>query len=210
MITDVSTVFVVDDDAACRKALTLLTESVQLPVQSFGSALEFIERVSKSRPGCLLLDLRMPGMGGLELQSRLRADGYTLPIIFITGHGDVQAAVRALRDGAVDLIEKPYSPELLLERVRDALQVDRVLRARLARLERIQTQLDQLTAREREVLELIVAGDANKEMAVKLGVSIKTIEAHRARVMEKMGAKSLAELVQSVLVAQSAASGAPA
>lgn len=210
MITDVSTVFVVDDDAACRKALTLLTESVQLPVQSFGSALEFIERVSKSRPGCLLLDLRMPGMGGLELQSRLRADGYTLPIIFITGHGDVQAAVRALRDGAVDLIEKPYSPELLLERVRDALQVDRVLRARLARLERIQSQLDQLTAREREVLDLIVAGDANKEMAVKLGVSIKTIEAHRARVMEKMGANSLAELVQSVVVAQAAASGAPA
>ncbi|PLY15683.1 MAG: DNA-binding response regulator [Sedimenticola sp.] len=196
-----STVFVVDDDLAMRNSLKWLIESVGMKVETYGSADEFIRNYYPGRAGCLLLDVRMPGMSGLELQEHFVDHQIRIPIIIITGHGDVPMAVRAMKSGAVDFIEKPFNDELLLESIRNALLQDVDQRMLQSERAEIATRLAQLTPREHEVMEMVTSGKANKEIASALGVSAKTVEAHRARVMEKMEAESLAELVKMVIAA---------
>jgi len=190
------TVFVVDDDQAIRHAMELLLRSVGLRHRIFHSGDEFLEQYSPEDAGCLVLDIRMPGMGGLELQRKLTELGSTLPIIFITGHGDVPMAVKAMQEGAVDFIQKPFRDQELLDRVHDALRTDEERRGEREEQAGIAARLDKLTKREREVMDLVVTGKPNKVIAYDLGVSQRTVEIHRARVMEKMQAKSLAELVR--------------
>ncbi len=195
------TVFVVDDDQAMRTSLQWLIESTGMQVKTFESADAFLSNYYPGRAGCLLLDVRMPGMSGLELQSYLAREGYQLPVIIITGHGDVGMAVKAMRAGAMDFIEKPFHDEDLLRSIQRALEYDQ--RQRLSRAARadIQARVADLTPREHEVMGMVTDGKANREIAVALGVTPKTVEAHRARVMEKMRAESLAELVRMVLIA---------
>jgi len=195
------TVFVVDDDQAMRTSLQWLIESTGMQVKTFESADAFLSNFYPERAGCLLLDVRMPGMSGLELQSYLAREGYQLPVIIITGHGDVGMAVKAMRAGAMDFIEKPFHDEDLLRSIQRALEVDQ--RQRLSRAARadILARVADLTPREHEVMGMVTDGKANREIAVALGVTPKTVEAHRARVMEKMRAESLAELVRMVLIA---------
>lgn len=191
-----STVFVVDDDQAMRNSLQWLIESVGTKVECFSSAEEFLKSYYPGRAGCLLLDVRMPGMSGLELQEYLLANDIRIPVIIITGHGDVPMAVRSMKGGAVDFIEKPFNDELLLEAIRNALNVDEDQRDRQYELAVLAERLAQLTPREHEVMDMVTVGKSNKEIANMLGVSAKTVEAHRARVMEKMEARSLADLVR--------------
>jgi FixJ family two-component response regulator len=193
------TIFVVDDDAAVRDALKLLLRSVGQPVETFGSAQEFLDAYSEDRPGCLVLDIRMPGMSGLELQQKLNEKHSILPIIFITGHGDVPMAVEAMQAGAVDFIQKPFRDQDLIDRINQALEKDGSNRAALGERNDIRRRLETLTPREREVLDLVVHGKANKVIAGDLKLSQRTVEIHRARVMEKMQASSLAHLVRMVL-----------
>lgn len=193
------TVFVVDDDSAVRNSLRLLLKSVGLIAQPLGSAAEFLERYRPSQPGCLVLDVRMPGMSGLELQRELNLQGATIPVIFITGHGDIPMAVEAMQQGAFDFLAKPFPDQELIDRVQRALARDATTRAALNERERIRDRLDSLTPREREVLALMTQGKPNKIMAHELGVSQRTVEIHRARVMEKSGASSLAQLVRMVM-----------
>ncbi len=195
------TVFVVDDDQAMRTSLQWLIESTGMQVKTFESADAFLSSFHPERAGCLLLDVRMPGMSGLELQSYLAREGYQLPVIIITGHGDVGMAVKAMRAGAMDFIEKPFHDEDLLRSIQRALEYDQ--RQRLSRAARadILARVADLTPREHEVMGMVTDGKANREIAVALGVTPKTVEAHRARVMEKMRAESLAELVRMVLIA---------
>ena len=192
------TVNVVDDDGAVRNSLKWLIESTGVDVATFASAKEFLNGYDPDRPGCLILDVRLPGQSGLDLQKQLAAQGVSLPVIIITGHGDVPIAVRAMRTGALDFIEKPFDDQVLLHRVRQAIDLD--LRNRRERSERagILLRLALLTPREREVLDRVVHGRANKQIAGDLGISTKTVEAHRAHMMEKMRAESLAGLVQLV------------
>ena len=195
------TVYIVDDDQSIRHAMELLMRSVGMEYAIFHSGNEFLARYSNSFAGCLVLDIRMPGLGGLELQEKLIALGSTLPIIFITGHGDVPMAVEAMQKGAVDFIQKPFRDQELLDRIGEAMQTDRARRSerqeKVDVLERIAT----LTKREREVLDLVVTGKPNKVIAYELGVSQRTIEIHRSRVMEKMQANSLADLVRMHIAA---------
>jgi two-component system, LuxR family, response regulator FixJ len=193
------TIFVVDDDAAVRDALKLLLRSVGQAVETFGSGQEFIDAYSEDRPGCLVLDIRMPGMSGLELQQKLNERHSILPIIFITGHGDVPMAVEAMQAGAVDFIQKPFRDQDLIDRINQALEKDSNNRAALGERNDIRRRLETLTPREREVLDLVVHGKANKVIAGDLKLSQRTVEIHRARVMEKMQASSLAHLVRMVL-----------
>ena len=194
-------VYVVDDDEAMRSSLKWLIESVGLRVETFGSADEFLSCYYPGRMGCLLLDVRMPGMSGLDLQDYLANRHIQLPVIIITGHGDVLMAVRAMKAGALDFIEKPFNDEALLDAIRRALALAVEQRTVQARQADIATRLALLTPREHEVMEMVADGRSNKEIANALGVSAKTVEAHRARVMEKTGARSLAELVRMVLTA---------
>ena len=193
---DNQTVFVVDDDHGIRHAMELLLRSVDLKHEIFSSGNEFMDAYSPERSGCLVLDIRMPGLGGLELQERLIEQGDPLPVIFITGHGDVPMAVEAMQKGAVDFIQKPFRDQDLLDRIRSALETDRARRASREETEAIVARVERLTNREREVLDLVVTGKPNKVVAYELGVSQRTIEIHRARVMEKMEARSLADLVR--------------
>jgi two-component system, LuxR family, response regulator FixJ len=195
------TVFVVDDDQAMRTSLQWLIESTGLPVRTYESADAFLADYYPGRSGALLLDVRMPGMSGLELQAQLAREGQSLPVIIITGHGDVAMAVKAMQAGAMDFIEKPFHDEDLLRSIRRALDYDQ--RSRLSRAARadILARQAELTPREHEVMGMVTEGKANREIAVALGVTAKTVEAHRARVMEKMRANSLAELVRMVLIA---------
>lgn len=195
-------VFVVDDDEAVRAAVAMLLRSVSLPVETFASAREFLEAWTPERAGCLVLDLRMPGLSGLELQERLAAQGNPLPIIFLTGHGDVPDAVAAMRAGAVDFLGKPFRDQDLLDRVQEALELDRARRAEIGLREELRRRLERLTPRESEVLDRVVEGQPNKQIALELGVSERTVEIHRARAMTKMEAASLAELVRLVLAAR--------
>ena len=192
-------IYLVDDDEALRDSLAWLLESQGFKVAAFASAEDLLKAWRPEFNGCLLLDVRMPGMSGLELHERLRAQYSTLPIIFITGHGDVPMAVAALKKGAVDFIEKPFNDIELLRLVSQCLVTEQEHRARRRQDAEVSRRLDQLTQREREVLDLIIAGKLNKQIADVLGISIKTVEVHRARVMEKMAAQSLAELVQNVM-----------
>lgn len=192
-------IYIVDDDEALRDSLAWLLDSAGYLTQSYDSAEAFLADYNDTLTGCALLDVRMPGMSGLELFDRLCELHATLPVIFITGHGDVPMAVAALKRGAADFIEKPFNDEDMLTLIRQCLVVEMEGRERRRQDAEVARRLDLLTQREREVLELIVAGRLNKQIADTLGISIKTVEVHRARVMEKMGANSLAELVQHVV-----------
>ncbi len=198
-MTAESTIFIVDDDLEVRQAVALLMESVGLPVETYGSADEFLEAFDPERPGCLILDVRMPGMSGLELQARLAAETIHPPVIIITGHGDVPMAVRAVQAGAVNFIEKPFNDQALLDSVHRALELDARQRGHARELAEIRRRLDSLTPRERQVMNLVVSGLRNKMIAAELNVSQSTVEAHRARVMEKMGARTLSDLMRMVL-----------
>lgn len=193
------TIYVVDDDDAVRDSLVWLLESRHYRVESFASADAFLASYDADMAGCLVLDVRMPGMSGLELYERLQYRHATLPVIFITGHGDVPMAVDVLKKGAVDFIEKPFGDREMLSLIENCLSDERESRDRLRQDADVARHLDLLTARELEVLDLIIAGRLNKQIADDLGISIKTVEVHRARVMEKMQARSVAELVQSVV-----------
>ena len=191
-------VYLVDDEFAVRDSLTLLIESTGQTVRSFESAEVFLNNYDPKRPGCLLLDVRMPFMSGLELQDELVKKGITIPIIFISGHAGIPDSAKAFRAGAVDFLEKPFDNEILLERIEEALKIDIASREQLIEHRKIQNRLHYLTARENEVLSLIVSGHSNKEMARILDISNRTVEAHRASIMEKMHANSLAELMVMV------------
>ncbi len=193
---DEQTVFIVDDDPAIRFAMQALMDSVDLNHEIFESGDDFLEQVGADRCGCLVLDIRMPGLGGLELQEELLRRGNTLPIIFITGHGDVPMAVEAMQKGALDFIQKPFRDQDLLDRIREALRADQRRRHEAQVHEEVENRIDKLTNREREVFDLVVTGKPNKVIAYELGVSQRTVEIHRARVMEKMQARSLADLVK--------------
>ena len=191
-----STVYIVDDDQAIRHAMELLMRSVGLDYEIFHSGDDFLASHTNDRAGCLVLDIRMPGLGGLELQEKLNDLGSTLPIIFITGHGDVPMAVEAMQKGAVDFIQKPFRDQELLDQVSEALKTDQQRRSARDQKAEVLHHVEKLTKREREVMDLVVTGKPNKVIAYQLGVSQRTVEIHRARVMEKMEAKSLADLVR--------------
>ena len=194
-------VFVVDDDEAVRDSLMALLDAVGLKAEAYGSAQDFLDAYDPSRPGCLVLDVRMPGMSGLELQKKLAASHFRLPVIIITGHGDIPMAVEAMKAGAVDFIEKPFREDALLDGIRLALaQCAPAPRGEAASAELI-GRIAQLTPREREVLERLVIGEPNKVIAFGLGISPRTVEIHRARVMAKMEARSLSQLVRMALAA---------
>ncbi len=201
-----TTVFIVDDDEAVRDSLRLLLKSIGLPVRTFASAQEFLPGYEARQPGCLVLDIRMPGMSGLELQQQLNMRGATIPVVFITGHGDIPMAVEAMQHGAFDFLQKPFRDQDLIDRVQRALERDATIRAQLRTTDRIRENLASLTPREREVLSLVTAGKPNKVMAGDLGVSQRTVEIHRARVMEKMQARSLAQLVRMLMEVERPAS----
>lgn len=190
------TVFIVDDDQAVVRSLRWLIESVQLEVETFASAQEFLDGYDAAQPGCLVLDVRMPGMSGIELQERLAAQRIRVPIIFITGHGDVQMAVRAVQAGAFDFIEKPFNDQDLLDRIQRAISFDSERRERDTQRAQLSALFVSLTPREREVMDLVVGGMSNKAVANTLGLSAKTVEVHRAKVMEKMRARSVSDLVR--------------
>jgi RNA polymerase sigma factor (sigma-70 family) len=195
------TVFVVDDDASTRELLVWLMKRNMLAVEAFPDARAFLDAYVTDRPGCLVLDLDMPGMSGLDLQEYLNGQGLLLPVIFLSGRADVPNAVRAVREGAVDFIEKPFDYKRVVERIQESLARDASSRAVRQRKRIACKRLGQLTQREREVLDLVVAGKMNREIAESLDISIKTVEAHRARLMEKLEVGSLAELVQTVVSA---------
>src|SRR5882724_4323875 len=188
-------VFIVDDDASVRKSLERLVRSVGLRGETFASAPEFLQRAAADGPSCLVLDVRMPGVSGLVLQERLAAVGHRIPIIIITGHGDITMSVRAMKAGAVDFLPKPFNDQDLLESIQEAIARDRQARQEWAVLQDIQRRVALLTPRERDVLALVAAGWLNKQIAQELGLSEKTVKAHRAQVMQKMQVSSVAQLV---------------
>lgn len=192
-------VFIVDDDQEVREAIALLMRSVGLEAHGFASGQDYLEQFDADRPGCLILDVRMKGMSGLELQERLSKEPIHPPIIIITGHGDVPMAVRAVKSGAVDFIEKPFKDQSLLDAVHRAIERDARNRGQVSRLADIRERLGRLTRREREILDEVVAGKRNKAIAFDLGISQSTVEAHRAKVMEKMEASSLSDLMRMLM-----------
>jgi two-component system response regulator FixJ len=193
-----STVFVVDDDPGILSSLTWLLESVRLEVETYDSAQRFLDTCDRERPGCVILDLRMPGMGGFELQQTLTARGIPLPVIFVTGHGDVPGAVRALKSGAFDFFEKPFNDHELLERVQEALAFDADARADRARKALVQEHVASLTPRQRGILDLVVSGATSKDIAQRLGLSLSTVEGHRIKILQGMRANGLADLVRMI------------
>ena len=195
-------VFIVDDDDAVRESLAFLMKSVGLRAESFASAQAFLDVYNPNRAGCLVLDIRMPGMSGLELQEKLKQMGSILPVIFITGHGDVPMAVKAIKAGAADFVQKPFRDQELIDRIREVLEEDAQTRADKLQRNEILRRMGTLTEREREVMEQVVDGKANKVVAIDLNVSQRTVEIHRANVMEKMKARSLAQLVRLVMKAR--------
>jgi FixJ family two-component response regulator len=191
-----ATIFVIDDDQAMRSSLRRLLERVGFAVATYANAHAFLEAYDPTQPGCVLLDIRMPGMSGLELQQKLAEQGVRTPVIIISAHGDVEKAVRAMRAGAVDFIKKPYKGKELLARVREALELDARVRRQEAERAELAGRFARLTPREREVMALLVAGQHAKEIAHQLGLSRKTVDVHRGHVMAKMQTDSLAELVR--------------
>jgi FixJ family two-component response regulator len=190
------TVFVVDDDSAVLKSLTRLLRSAGLTVATFSSPRDFLDRHDPMLPGCLVLDVAMPGLNGFELQKEICAGGHERSIVFLTGHGDIPMSVQAMKGGAVDFLTKPVNDSDLLTAVRAAIEKDRVDRQNRAEVDEIEHRLQTLTPREREVLEHVISGQLNKQTAAELGTVEKTIKVHRARVMEKLKVKSVAELVR--------------
>jgi FixJ family two-component response regulator len=191
-----ATVFVIDDDPSMRRSLDSLLRSVGLEVRLFSSAPEFLQASSAEGPGCLVLDVRLPGMSGLAFQQELARAGVALPIIFITGHGDVSMSVRAMKAGAAEFLTKPFDDQVLLDAVHAAIERDRARRQDEAGLAALRARYDGLTDRERQVMGHVVAGSVNKRIADQLGLSVVTVKVHRGQVMRKMQAKSLADLVR--------------
>lgn len=189
-------VFVIDDDASMRDAISRLLNAVGLTVQTFASAREFLAGRLPDVPGCAVLDVRLPGLSGLDLQREMVERGIHIPVIFITGHGDIPMSVQAMKAGAVEFLTKPFRDQDLLDAVRSGIQLDRQGRKERAELAELRDGLRQLTPREREVMSLVVAGLLNKQIALRLGTSEKTIKIHRSHVMQKMRADSLADLVR--------------
>jgi RNA polymerase sigma factor (sigma-70 family) len=189
-------VFVVDDDAPMRESLKNLIRSVGLRVELFSSAQEFLRSKRLDLPSCLVLDVRLPGLSGLDLQKRTIEAGMEIPIIFITGHGDIPMSVRAMKAGAVEFLTKPFRDQDLLDSIQEALERDRKAREERAALQELRSRFASLTPREREVMERVVAGLLNKQIGAELGTSETTVKIHRHQVMEKMGAGSLPELVR--------------
>jgi FixJ family two-component response regulator len=189
-------VYVVDDDPSVRVAMERLLKSVGLTVKTFASAREFLDQATPECSGCLIVDLRMPGMGGLDLQDQLSARQVSLPVLFLTGYGTVPASVRAMKAGAVDFLEKPVDDQALLDAVHKALERDREARHNQAEMQALHQRLAILTPREYEVLTFIISGRLNKQAAEELGTTEKTIKVHRGRIMEKLQCTSLAELVR--------------
>lgn len=200
MTNSQKTIFVVDDDDAIRDALGMLLDSVGLKHAMFATATEFIESHTADDTGCLVLDIRMPGMSGIELQHELQQRGSSLPIIFITGHGDIPLAVEAMRNGAVDFIRKPFREQELLDRIHEALEQETGTRQRQAIQEELSGRISSLTDRESQVFHRIANGEANKVVAIDMGISERTVEVHRANVMKKLGARSLADLVKAQIM----------
>ncbi|MDQ2694737.1 MAG: response regulator transcription factor [Pseudomonadota bacterium] len=197
--TEVPTVFVIDDDPALRDSLQWLLESVGLKVATFARPRDFLAAYATDRPGCLLLDVRMPGMSGLHVQQTLREAGIALPVIIITAHGDVAMAVAAMKSGATDFIEKPFNDQLLLDCVQNALTQNQLQRQARARHQQVIDRFNSLTTRERQVMALVVEGLPNKTIADTLDVSRKTVEVHRSKVMDKMQAETLSDLIQMAM-----------
>ena len=189
-------VYVVDDDAAVRDAIKNLLESVGIRVQTFASGSEFMARTPAEAPSCLILDVRLPGTSGLEFQRELTAAGVDIPIIFITGHGDIPITVQAMKAGAVDFLTKPFREQELLDAIHKAVDRDRQRREQTAEVAKLRQRYEELTPREREVMALVTQGLLNKQIAAELGASETTVKIHRGQVMRKMGAESLADLVR--------------
>ncbi len=194
------TVFIVDDDEQVRNALTLLMESVGLNTESFTSAQEYLDQFDVDKPGCLILDVRMPGISGLDLQARLAAERIHPAIIIITGHGDVPMAVRAVTAGAVDFIEKPFNNQSMLDTVHKAIEQDAKHRGESSLVQDIEVHYNDLTPREKEVLQFVIEGNRNKVIAANMNISQSTVEAHRSKVMEKMDAETLSDLMRMALI----------
>ncbi len=192
------TVFVVDDDEAVCRSLRLLIETVGLKVQTYGSAQDFLDGYDPAQVGCLVLDVRMPGMSGLELQSKLTAEGINIPVIMVTGHGDVPLAVQAIKAGAMDFIEKPFRDQILLDNIQKAIGLEAQTWCEQAEQASIEEKLASLTPREYEIMDLLILGRSNKAIAYELGISQKTVDFHRAHILEKMGVDSVVELVRCV------------
>ncbi len=195
-------VYIVEDDDAVRDSLQMMLESVGRPVAAYDSADSFLRAYNQDMAGCIVLDIRMPGMNGMELQRRLNELNSILPIIFVTGHGDVPMAVEAMQQGAVDFVQKPYREQELLDKIAQAISLDEENRATLQQRQGILERMQELTPRERDVLQLMVDGKANKVIAIDLDISQRTVEIHRARVMEKLSANSLAHLVRMYLAVE--------
>lgn len=196
MTSKAETVYVIDDEQDVRDALQMLLKSIGLTVETFPSAGAFLDQYQMEWPGCILVDIRMPGMSGIELQKKLNAMGAPIPVIVISGHADVPTAVRVIQEGAVDLLEKPISDQELLDKVQSAIDSDRELRAVYLENKQIQKCYDQLTPREKEIMQEVTLGKMNKVIAYELDITTRTVELHRAHVMEKMQARSLADLVR--------------
>ncbi len=197
------TVFIVDDDPAARRALAILMGSMDLRAQAYASARGFLDEFERAMPGCLLLDVRMPGVSGLELLDELRRQSIELPVVFLSAHGDVPMVARAMRAGAMNFLEKPWRDHELWEAIQEAIKHDAESRRKSARRERVRKRIAQLTDGERTVLKMLVDGMSNRAIGTELELSVRTIEVRRAKVMQKMKAKSLAELVRLALSAGS-------
>lgn len=192
------TVFIVDDDEAVRDSLADLMDLINLRVETYASALDFLASYMAPSPGCLVLDIRMPGLSGLDLQAELVKRNVMLPIVFITGHGDIQMAVQAMRAGAQDFIQKPFREQELLDSINLAMETGNRDRKALQVGQSVKQNIQRLTAREREVMDMIIEGKANKVIAIDMGLSQRTVEVHRANVMHKLKVRSLADLVRTI------------
>jgi FixJ family two-component response regulator len=201
MIQSEPTVFIVDDDSSVLKGLSRLMKSVKLNEKTYSSAQDFLDSYNSEQPGCLLIDMRMPGISGLELQEILQSMNILIPTIIITGYGEVTDAVQAMKNGAIDFIEKPFKGQYLIDQIHKAIAEDAQIRKKQAQQQVVSASLALLTLREREVMDLVIAGKANKVIALELGLSMKTVEFHRAHVMKKMKADSVAELVDMCISA---------
>lgn len=203
MENDHPIVFVVDDDEAVCRSLSVLIEDIGLEVRTFTSAQQFLGEYDSEQPGCLVLDVRMSGMSGLELQSRLKELGFEIPIIIITGHGDIPMAVEAMKAGALDFIEKPFRDQTLLDNIQKAIEVDAQMRRNRKETRDVQSRIQNLTRRERQIMALLVLGKTSKTIAYELGISQKTVDFHRANILDKAGVNSVVELLRLTQKAKS-------